>query len=392
MNSTAAIAGIGITAFGKFLPSTVRSLTHEAVHKALADAGINGADVDEVYFGNSVAGIITGQETIRGQAALRGTALSGKPIVNLENACASSATAFHLGVRAVSSGAADVVVVIGAEKMSHEDKRVSIAAFTKAVDLEEPVPDYVGTGSGSIFMDLYAEKTREFMRATGAKPADFAQIVVKSRRAGSMNPNAQFRTTTTVDEVLAAREISNPLTLPMCSAIGDGAAAIVLVSAAAARRYSVRKPVWVGATALLSGTGVEGATPAADRVTKVIYENAGISPKDVHVVELHDATAPAELMHYETLGLCEPGGSAELLRSGATDLGGRVSVNPSGGLLSRGHPIGATGAAQIVELTSQLRGDAGARQRPNAKVGLAENNGGNMGPDSAAVCAAILHV
>jgi len=392
MNETAAIAGVGITAFGKYLSSTVRTLTHEAVNKALADAGIDGADVDEVYFGNSVAGIITGQETIRGQAALRGSSLSGKPIVNLENACASSATAFHLGCRAVSSGAANVVVVIGAEKMSHEDKRVSIAAFTKAVDLEEPMPEYVGTGSGSIFMDLYAQKTREFMAATGATPADFAQIVVKSRKAGSMNDNAQFRTPTTVEEVLAAREISNPLTLPMCSAIGDGAAAIVLFSAAAARRYGLRNPVWVAATSLLSGTGVDGDVPAADRVVADIYEKAGVSPADVHVVELHDATAPAELMHYETLRLCEPGGAAELLRSGATDLGGRVSVNPSGGLLSRGHPIGATGAAQIVELVTQLRGQAGARQRLGARVGLAENNGGNMGPDSAAVCAAILHV
>lgn len=392
MNQTAAIAGVGITAFGKFLSSTVRTLTHEAVHKALVDAGIDGADVDEVYFGNSVAGIITGQETIRGQAALRGTALSGKPIVNLENACASSATAFHLGCRAVSSGAADVVMVIGAEKMSHSDKRVSIDAFTKAVDLEEPMPDYVGSGSGSIFMDLYAQKTREFMQATGATPADFAQIVVKSRKAGSLNPDAQFRTTTTVDEVLSAREISNPLTLPMCSAIGDGAAAIVLFSAAAVRRYGLSNPVWVAATALLSGNGEAGAVPAADRIVQQIYEKAGVAPSDVHVVELHDATAPAELMHYEKLRLCEPGGATHLLRSGATDIGGRVSVNPSGGLLSRGHPIGATGAAQIVELATQLRGRAGARQRPGARVGLAENNGGNMGPDSAAACAAILHV
>lgn len=391
MNRSVAIAGVGITPFGKFQASTVRSMTEAAVHDALRDAGLSGAQVDEVYFANAVAGIITGQEMIRGEVALRHSALAGKPVINVENACASSATAFHLGVRAVAAGQADIVVVVGAEKMTHEDKKISMAAFGKGVDLEEPVPAHVGGGSGSVFMDIYAEKTRKFMAASHATPEDFAQVVVKSRRAGSLNPSAQFREPTSIEAVLAARAISGVLTLPMCSSISDGAAAIVLLSAAAAQKHGIKKPVWVAATALVAGHGHSDQPLAAVRVAREIYEKAGVSPSDIHVAELHDATAPAELIHYENLSLCEPGGSAALLRSGATDIGGRISVNPSGGLLSRGHPLGATGAAQIIELTHQLRATAGARQRPNASVALAENNGGQMGPDAAVASATILH-
>lgn len=392
MNTRCAIAGVGITPFGKYPEATVRTLAESAVKSALQDAGIEARQVDQVYFANAVAGLITRQEMIRGQAALRYTGLAGKPIINVENACASSSTAFYLAWNAVRSGQADVVLVVGSEKMTHEDKRVSFGAFATAIDLEEPTPAHVGTGSGSIFMDIYAEKTRKFMKASGATAADFARIVVKSRNAGATNPIAQFRKPTTVDEVLSSRMVSDPLTLPMCSSISDGAAAIVLCSADAARRLGVARPVWVAGSVLVSGTGDTSQPICAVRASKEIYELSGIGPSELHVVELHDATAPAELIHYESLSLCAPGAAVDLLRSGDTDIGGRLSVNPSGGLMSRGHPVGATGAAQLVELTYQLRGTAGARQRPGARVGMAENNGGQMGPDAAVAVATILQV
>jgi len=285
-----------------------------------------------------------------------------------------------------------VAIAIGAERMTHADKAVSFGALAKAVDLEEKLPEHLGKGSGSIFMDHYAEKTRKYMAATGATREDIAQIVVKSRHAASLNPLAQFRTPTTVEEVLGSRVISDPLTLQMCSSIGDGAAVVVLCTPEFAKKLGVAKPVWVGGSVLVSGTPEGQLEHCAPRVTGMVYEQSGVSPKDLHVVELHDASAPAELMYYETLGLCAPGDGPALLRSGATGLNGKVSVNPSGGLLSKGHPIGATGAAQIVELTQQLRGQSGARQRQGAKVALAENNGGSLGQDGAAAVATILHV
>jgi len=392
MSNQCAIIGAGMTAFGKFLDRSVRQLSDEAVRAALNDAGIQAAQVDQVYFSNAVAGLITGQEMVRGQAALRHTGLAGKPIVNVENACASGSTAFWLAYNAVRAGQAEVAVVVGAERMSHADKAVSFGALAKAVDQEEPMPEHMGKGSGSIFMDHYAERTRKYMAETGATREDIAQIVVKSRHAASLNPVAQFREETTVEAVLGSRIISDPLTLQMCSSIGDGAAALVLCSPAFARKLAVQKPVWVGASVLVSGTPDGELEHCAPRVTGKAYEQAGISPKDLHVIELHDASAPAELMYYETLGICEPGEGPSLLRSGATGLNGKVSVNPSGGLLSKGHPIGATGVAQIVELTQQLRGQCGPRQREQAKVALAENNGGSLGQDGAAAVATVLHV
>lgn len=246
MNKTCAIIGAGMTAFGKFPDKTVRMLAEHAARTALDNAGIQPKDIDQVYFSNAVSGLITGQEMVRGQAALRFLGLSGQPIFNVENACASGSSAFFLAWNAVRSGQAQVALVVGAERMTHEDKRVSLGALAKAVDLEEEQPAHVGSGSGSIFMDIYAAKTRKFMEATGATREDLAQIVVKSRHAASLNPVAQFRSETTVEEVLASRMISDPLTLQMCSSIGDGAAAVVLCSPEFLKRHETARPIWVG--------------------------------------------------------------------------------------------------------------------------------------------------
>jgi len=382
------ISGVGMTPFGKFLERNVKSLCEEAVRSALSDASVTAQDVDAVYFGNAAGGTVNGQEMIRAQAALRNTGLAGKPMFNVENACASSSTALHLAWLAIASGQYETALVVGTEKLSHEDKVVSFSAFAGAVDVEEPMPEGVGSGSGSIFMDMYAAKARKWMNACGADASDFARVVVKSRRAASLNPFAQFRKETTVDEVLGSRMVSDPLTLFMCSSIGDGAAVIFLCSEDYARKLS-NKPVFVRASNIVSA--IPGnAEVVAVRAGLAAYEQAGIGPEDIHVAELHDASAPAELIHYENLGFCAPGDAAKLIRSGDTDIGGRISVNPSGGLLSRGHPLGATGAAQIVELTWQLRGQAGERQRPDARVALAENNGGQLAGDSAVALVTIL--
>ncbi|PZQ46356.1 MAG: thiolase [Rhodovulum sulfidophilum] len=386
------VAGIGMTRFGKFMDRNLKSLSEEAVAAAFADAGITAAEVDQVIFANAAAGVVTGQEMIRGEASLRNTGLDGKPMFNVENACASSSTGFHLGWLMVASGQADCVLVVGSEKLTHEDKAVSFGAFTRAVDLEEPLPEGYRAGSGSIFMDLYAAKARKWMAASGATAEDFARVVVKSRHAGHLNAEAQFRAETSLEEVMGSRMISDPLTLFMCSSIGDGAAAILLTSEEMARRLGAPM-VRVRASAVVSAKAHGATEPVAVTASRKAYEISGIGPEDLHVVELHDASAPAELIHYENLGLCAAGGGAiELIRSGATAVGGRIPVNPSGGLLSRGHPIGATGAAQIIELTQHLRGAAGARQREGAKVALAENNGGQLAGDSAIAAVTILSI
>ena len=250
------ISGIGMTRFGKFLDRNMKSLSEEAVSLTLRDAGITPDQVDQVIFGNAAAGVVTGQEMIRAQSSLRNTGLDGKPMFNVENACASSSTGFHLGWLMVASGHAECVLVIGCEKLTHEDKAVSFGAFTRAVDIEEPLPEGYKAGSGSLFMDLYAAKARKWIEATGGGAEDLARVVVKSRHAGSLNPLAQFRVETSLDEVMSSRMISDPLTLFMCSSIGDGAAGILLTSADFAARLATPK-VRVRASAVVSAKAHE---------------------------------------------------------------------------------------------------------------------------------------
>jgi acetyl-CoA acyltransferase len=386
------VAGIGQTAFGKFLDRNVRSLAEEVLQATLKDAGVDASRIGVVYFANALSGLITGQETIRGQVALRHTPLMGTPIINVDNACASGSSAFHLAWLAVASGQVDVALAIGGEKLTHEDKAVTFAAFASGVDVEERDLTMRETpGNHSLFMDIYAAKTRKYMAASGATPEDFALVCVKSRHGASLSPWAQFRNEVTVEEVLASRMVSQPLTLPMCSPIADGAAAAILVSEDVAKSLGA-VPVQVRASKIVSANR-DGVDPVcAVRAGNLAYEQAGVGPEDIHVAEVHDASAPAEIMLYERLGFAEPYGGVALLRQGVTSIGGRMPVNPGGGLLSRGHPVGATGIAQLVELTMQLRGTAGGRQREGAKVALAECSGGEIGLDSALAAVTILSV
>ena len=387
------VAGVGMTRFGKFPDASVRSLAEEATAAALADATLSPGQVEMAFFSNATWGILHGQEMIRGQVALRHTGLLGIPIVNVENACASASSALYLAWMAVASGAADVAIAVGSEKLSHPDKQKSFDAIGTAVDLDQraEIEARLGVSGGqrSFFMDIYAGLTRDYMARSGATATDFAQVVVKNQRHGALNPKAQYGGQFSVDDVLASRVVSSPLTLLMCSPIGDGSAAVVLCSPEMARRIGAE--VKVASTVLLSGRDRQGVgQPVTERAAQRAYERAGIGPEDIDVIEVHDAAAPAELIVYEEIGLCGPGEAPKLLAHGDTTLGGRVPVNPSGGLLSKGHPIGATGCAQIVELVDQLRGRAGARQVPDAKVALAENGGGFLSDDLAAVVITIL--
>jgi acetyl-CoA acetyltransferase len=243
----------------------------------------------------------------------------------------------------------------------------------------------------SMFMDFYAASARAYMEKYGATAADLAGVSAKNSFHGSLNPRAQFMEVLTVEEVLAAPMIAEPLTRPMCSPIGDGAAAAVLVSERKARELGINDPVRVAASVLRSGWDrAKGEETVAEVCAREAYEAAGVGPEDLSVVELHDASAPAEITTYEKIGLCGEGQGAELIRDGSTKLGGRLPVNPSGGLLRKGHPVGATGIAQIVELTEQLQGRAGKRQVEAAKIALAHNGGGSLGSDAAAMCVTIL--
>jgi acetyl-CoA acetyltransferase len=308
----------------------------------------------------------------------------------------------------VTAGLYDVVLACGYEKLFHEDKLRSMGAFSSAVDVEDPKgalrvlenlahaagEPFDATGAGekrSVFMDIYSLAAKKHMKRYGTTREHFAMVTAKNSFHGSMNPRAQFREAMTVQQVLEARTIVEPLTLPMCSPIGDGAAAVVLVSERKARQLGLRSRVRVRASALVSGWDFEreGESVGAFAAQQA-FEAAGLGPRDVSCVELHDASAPSEILAYEYLGLCEPGGGAALIESGATRLGGRVPVNTSGGLLRKGHPVGATGCAQIVELTEQLQGRSGQRQVEGARIGLAHNGGGAIGLDAAATVVTIL--
>ncbi|MDE0951177.1 MAG: thiolase family protein [Halioglobus sp.] len=411
MGRPAVIAGIGMTCFGKFMDRNIKQLAGEAINDALKDAAIEGSDLQAAYMGNAAASVIAGQVCVPGQIILRDLGIGKIPVLNLENACASAATAFNQAVKMIELGAYDIVLACGYEKLYSEDKAKTFSVFTGAVDvtnmeglmstLGERMAalgvsmDSQGAGSKrSLFMDIYAAWSLEHMQKYGTTQEQFAAVAAKNSFHGSLNPRAQYREPLTVSDVLAAPEICYPLTLPMCSPIGDGAAAVVLMSEAKARELGVSQPVKVESTVLMSGFDYDDST--AETVTEVAaiaaYEAAGIGPEDVDVVELHDASAPSEIFCYEYLGLCPQGEGGAFVEAGHSRLGGKLPVNTSGGLLRKGHPIGATGIGQIFELTEQLRGRCGERQVEGARVALAENGGGFVQADAAAMVVSVLSI
>ena len=401
-----ALVGAGMTRFGKHMDRSMKDLAREAIESTLNSSGVNKNALEAVAVGNAMAGLITGQECIRGQVVLREMGIGGIPVINTENACASAATAFHIAWLYVASGMYDVVLALGMEKLFHEDKGKSFAAIGSAIDVElmqqtleqmkTATPESgenAGAGkSRSMFMDFYAEFARDHMRRYGTTKEHYAKIAAKNHTNGSLNPHAQFQTPRTMEDVLASPMIADPLTRMMCSPIGDGAAALLLTSADKARQFT-SKPVYVKASVLGSGKDRQPGDPeVTERMVRKAYEVAGLGPNDIHVAEVHDASAPAELIICEELGFCKQGEGGRLIDEGATALGGRIPVNPSGGLLAKGHPVGATGVAQIAEIFWQLRGEAGKRQVQGAKVGLTENGGGMVRGEAAALAVHILTV
>lgn len=388
MNDPVMIAGVGMTPFKRSPGVGVRRLANSAANLALEDAGIPASDVDKVFFGNAVAGVVSHQEMIRGQVAFRGTELTGIPLVNVENACASGGTALNLAWESVASGLTDVALVVGAEQLTHADKRRTFAALRGSTDIEEIGESHPGdVALNSVLMHFYADEAATYLRDHEAGPEDFARVAVKNRQNARHNPNAQYQGAQTLEEVLNGRSIVAPLTLAMCSPVTDGAAAIVLCSP----EYASRRDgavVEILASTLRSGSEAPSA-PVAD-AAGAAYEAAGLGPGDLDLAELHDAAAPAELIQYHEIGLCDEGEGHRLLREGVTDIGGRLPTNTSGGLLSRGHPLGATGCAQIVEIYEQLMGRAGGRQVEGARLGMAVNAGGWIGGAYATAVATIV--
>jgi len=411
MKTNAVIAGSGMTAFGKFPDRALSDLAGEAIRAALADAGIEPGAIEAAYMGNAAAGTITGQVCVPGEVVLRAMGIGRIPVINVENACATASTALNQAAAMITAGLYDVVLAVGYEKLVHADKARTFSVFSGAVDVENMgglaalidrkmaavgmKSDPETAASRSLFMDIYATEAIAHMQKYGTTREQLAAVPAKNSRHGALNPRAQFRDVVSVEQVLAAREIVWPLTLPMCSPIGDGAAAVVLVSEKKARELGITDPVRIVASNLqTSWDYLEGDDSLVfHEVIARAYADAGVGPTDIDVVELHDASASSEILHTEYLGLCAAGEGGRVIESGLTALGGggRTVVNPSGGLLRKGHPIGATGIAQIVELHEQLRERSGARQVPgDPRVALAENGGGYINGDVAALCVTIL--
>jgi acetyl-CoA acyltransferase len=411
MSGKVYIAGIGSTALGRHPDKSVKDLTREAVTMALADAGASLSDIEAAWFSNTRQGMMENQNTIRGQCALRAMGFETIPIINVENACASSSTGLNQAFANIKAGLCEVALVVGAEKMFYPDKKeLMFKAFLGGWDVHDmdrskdvllglgkglqlPPEANADTGQHSIFMDIYASLARQHMRLHGTTPRQIAAAASKSHYHATMNPLAQYRVDMSVDDILDDKLVAWPLTRAMCAPISDGAAALVVCSEDAVKRFGRARAIEVMGTALVSGSnrGHDDLTRhlgkvAADRA----YAQAGIGPKDLSVAEVHDASAYAEILQTENLGLCEPGDGGPLAERGETRLGGRIPVNTSGGLVSKGHPIGATGAIQLHELVMQLRGEAGARQVPNARFAAAENGGGFFGVEEAATVVTIL--
>lgn len=391
MSGSVWIVGVGMTPFGIHRDKTINQLTQWAVGDALADAGASTEQLDAAFFGSATQGFLQGQVMIGGQIALREMGVQAIPVFNVENACATGASAFGLAVNQVKAGAGDVVLAAGAEKMHVDDPARSMAVFDTAYDVADPealsrtleelggVLDEPELGRRSIFMDIYAAMARSHIRQYGTTQEQIAAVAAKNHVHAVGNPRAHYRKAMTVEQVLAARRLSYPLTVPMCAPLTDGAAAVLVCSDDGLARLGAAGAVEVLAAVVGTGTDRDISTfegHLSTRVSARAYAQAGVEPGEVDVAEVHDATAFAEVLQTEMLGLVKPGEGGPAAERGETALGGRIPVNPSGGLESKGHPIGASGLGQIFELTQQLRGTATGRQIEGARIALAENGGG----------------
>jgi benzoylsuccinyl-CoA thiolase BbsB subunit len=359
-----AVIGVGQSAFGKFPWRTAADLGAEAVKAAIEDCGLSPQAIQVAYCARAYDANCTAQ------GILKEVGIRGIEMINVENACAGGATSFRGVWKEIADGRHDVGIALGVESMTTSPVAGKLIPPEKT-DLEGHL--------GLTMPGMFAMVARRQMES-GATKEDFARVSVKNHHHGCLNPHAQYKKEFTVEEILNSRMICDPITLLMCCPNTDGAAAAILCSLDVARKFTAQ-PIRVLASALCSADYKYTqedicASPVGIKVAKMAYEMAGVDPADIDLVEMHDAFANEEILRYEDLLLCKPGEGLDLLRSGATAIGGRIPVNPSGGLLALGHPLSASGIRTVCEVVLHLRGQAGARQTPKAKVGLAQMLGG----------------
>lgn len=405
------IAGVGMTPLGKHLDKSVKQLSALAIDAALKDAGASRDMIEAGWFSNTRQGALEGQHGIRGQLVFKAAGFEGIPVFNTDSACASSSSALMLAFAAVKAGIYEIALVVGTEKMNYPEKRKEMfdafkgswdrenadaqmaAVLAMGDGLELPPEALVDVGERSVFMDLYAAQARFHMKLFGTTQRQIAAVAAKNHWHSQFNPMAQYRFPMTIEEVLADRLVAWPITRAMCAPMSDGSGAIVVAAESALSRLDGKRAVrirGIGVSSSSNRTSAEYERHLTRVAATRCYEMAGAGPEDASVVELHDASAIAEIIQGEHIGLAPYGEGGPLAESGETRLGGRQPVNVSGGLLSKGHPIGATGAIQIHELVTQLRGEAGERQVENARIGLAENGGGFLGYEEAACVVTML--
>jgi acetyl-CoA acyltransferase len=366
---------------------TAVDMAHQVVAEALADAAVDPGRVDLVVFGNATAGRLLDQGCIRGQSFLRQAGLRNAGIVNVDNSCAGGSSALHMASLATLAGTRTVLAV-GVEKMWTGDRMATLAGVEDGVPLGDRtrMHDKMENPSGSVLMALNASWADALLER-GATMQQFAAAAVKARRHGALNPDAQFQTEVSGEEVLASPTIVSPLTRLMCSSFTDGAAAVVLSAAPVEGAPAIR------ASTIRSGNGDMDYHDRLAETAVAAWDASGVDPADVDVVELHDATSPEEIYALESLGFFKPGDAGPATAAGDTTIGGRsVTVNTSGGLVARGHPLGATGIAQVVELVTQLRGGAGPRQVEGARLAVGANTGGMIGFDGSPTDAAFIGI
>ncbi|HBA52988.1 MAG TPA: propanoyl-CoA acyltransferase [Syntrophorhabdus aromaticivorans] len=377
------IIGVGMTPFGKHVNTPFIELGGVPVLEVIKNAGIKPSEIQVAFCSYALAGQLFGV-AVAGQSILWQAGINKIPVVNIENACTSGSSAFHLAWSMVAGGVYDTALVVGVEKMVVPNFGLISSGDTELDTLE-----------GLVTPASFAIRASRYMEQHGATPAQLAQVAVKNRYHASLNPYAQFRDAITIDDVLNSPMICDPLTKLSCCPNADGAAAVILCSAEKSARYT-SKPVRVAASVLVTGNyenPLELVPWETDfRACRLGYEQAGLGPEDVDVAECHDAFTIAEILHYEAMGFCPVGEGARLLESGETTLGGKIPVNPSGGLLSKGPPVGATAVAQLVEGVWQLRGEAGKRQVENAQVFLAHCMGGDKDGDTRSCTINILKI
>lgn len=409
--STIYIAGIAMTVFGRHPQRSIEDLAQEALRGALKDTGCSSDDIGVAYYSGMTNGLLQGQISIPGQVVFSKIGISGIPIFNVENACASGSSAVNLAVQSLKAGVTDVALALGAEKMNVPDKAKAFAIFEGGWDVARAQENYqtlVKMGEGvdipegsesdrpySKFMAIYAAMCRFHMKTFGTTQRQIAAVSAKNHGHSVHNPYSQFRQPFSVEEILAAPPITYPITLPMCAPLSDGAAAVVLCTEAGLKRIGAdrRRCIRVAASVIQSFSHRPLERPdlhVGRRAADLAYEMAGLGPEDMHVAEVHDASAMGEIVQAENLRLAPLGEGGPAAERGDFTLGGRIPINTSGGLESKGHPLGATGIGQLYELVTQLRGEAGARQVEGARHAIQENGGGLQGVEEAALAIHIL--